>query len=309
MDRRPDGAAPAPGTRTAFEQPGDWFKGALHVHTSRSDGKLPPLEAMAAHRERGYHFLAVTDHNVITDLSAHSDEGFLNIPSVEVTYGRNGLGQSVHIVVLGVREMVDLPAQATVQEAIDAWAARGAVMFLAHTYWSGMVVSEMLPLDKLAGLEVYNTSADTDLGKGLASVHWDDVLVRGKRWWGAAVDDTHWMRQDGQFYDTFGGWVWVKAQALDEAHILSALRAGQFYASSGPEIYCFGVAGGVARLSCSAVKTIDFCGHTQWGSQRRAAPGEAVTEAEYHLTGHERYLRAACTDAEGHTAWTNPIFL
>ena len=172
-----------------------------------------------------------------------------------------------------------------------------------------MVASEMLPLDKLSGLEVYTTSADTDLGKGLASVHWDDVLVRGKRWWGAAVDDTHWMRQDGWFYETFGGWVWVKAQALDEAHILSALRAGQFYASSGPEIYDFGISNGTARLTCSAVKTIDFCGHTQWGSQRRAAPGETVTESTYRLTGNERYLRAACTDAEGRTAWTNPIFL
>ena len=298
----------APGTNP-FELPGQWFKGALHVHTNRSDGHLSPEEAMEAHRDHGYHFMALTDHNVITDISALGDEGFVNIPSVEVTCGRNALGQRYHLVVLGVRSMVALPPQAAVQETIQAWSEAGALIFLAHTYWSGMVASEILDLDKLAGLEVYNTSADTDLGKGLASIHWDDALARGKRWWGIAVDDTHWMSQDGWFYDTFGGWVWVKAQTLSEASILGALRRGEFYASSGPEIHDFGIANGVARLKCSPVRSINFVGHTQWGLQHRAEPGQAITEAKYLLTGRERYLRAECTDAQGRTAWTNPIFL
>jgi L-2-hydroxyglutarate oxidase LhgO len=40
----------------------------------------------------------------------------------------------------------------------------------------------------------------------------------------------------------------------------------------------------------------------------RVAPGETIAEAEYRLTGQECCLWAACTDAEGRTAWTNPIF-
>jgi hypothetical protein len=292
-----------------FAAPGRWFKGAVHVHTTRSDGALSPVEAMQAHRERGYQFLAVTDHDVITDLSSMSDASFLNIPSVEVSYDRNELGQSYHIVVLGVREMADVPLGVSIQDAIDRWAKTGAVIFLAHTYWSGMNLHEMMPLENLTGLEVFNTSSQTDLGKGLATVHWDDVLARGKRWWGYAVDDTHWVSQDNWYYDTFGGWVWVKAAELEESQILTALREGQFYASSGPEIYDYGIEKGVARIRCSPVRTINFVGLTQWGHQRRTQPGELVTEARYELTGNERYLRAECIDSGGHTAWTNPIFL
>ena len=303
------GPAPEPQLANPFEAPGAWYKGAVHVHTNRSDGALSPLEVMRAHRERGYGFLAVTDHEVITDLSGQSDGTFLNIPSVEVTYDRNALGQSYHIVVLGVREMIELPPRVRIQEAIDRWAETGAVLFLAHTYWSGMTAAEIMPLDKLTGLEVFNTSSETDHGKGLAAIHWDDVLARGKRWWGYAVDDTHWLSQDGWYYDTFGGWINVKAEALAEDRILTAIRQGQFYSSSGPEIHDFRVENGIAHVRCSPVRTINLAGHTQWGTQRRTQPGELVTEAEYRLTGRERYLRATCIDGEGRAAWTNPIFL
>jgi DNA polymerase (family 10) len=39
------------------------IKGDLHVHTSRSDGKYTPEELVAAARERGYEYIAVTDHS------------------------------------------------------------------------------------------------------------------------------------------------------------------------------------------------------------------------------------------------------
>jgi hypothetical protein len=292
-----------------FEMPGSWYKGAVHVHSTNSDGKLSPTEVMREHRDHGYHFLAMTDHRMITDLSALSDASFLNIPSVEVDHDRNEVGQTYHIVVLGVREMLQLARETPIQEVIDRWGETGAVMFLAHTYWSGMTLPEILALRGLTGLEVFNTSSATDHGKGLAAIHWDEVLVRGKRWWGYAVDDTHWMSQDGWYYDTFGGWICVKAEALTEERILEAIRQGHFYSSSGPEIYDYGIENGVARLRCSPVRTINFVGHTQWGTQRRTQPGETITAAQYRLTGNERYLRAECIDDQGRTAWTHPIFV
>jgi len=287
-----------------FLMPGSWYKGALHVHTTRSDGRLSPTESIEFHRQHGYHFLAVTDHDVITDLSALSDERFLNIPGIEVGYDHNAVGQSYHVVVIGARKMIRLSSETPIQEAIDRWAETGALLFLAHPYWSGMTLLETLPLQRLAGLEVFNTSSQTDLGKGLATVHWDDVLVRGKRWWGFAVDDTHGINDDAG-----GGWVWVKSESLEEGAILQAMKAGAFYASSGPEIYDFRVEDGIAKVRCSEVAIINFIGHTQWGFQRRAAPGQTITEAEYRLRGHELYLRAECIDVWGHVAWTNPLFL
>ena len=287
-----------------FLMPGRWYKGALHVHTTRSDGKLSPSESVAFHRQHGYHFLVATDHRVITDLSAQSDGGFLNIPGIEVSHDANPLGQPYHIVVAGIRQHVYLPEGTPIQGAIDLWAESGALVFLAHPYWSGMTVTEMLPLERLAGLEVFNTSSQTDLGKGLAAVHWDDMLVRGKRWWGYAVDDTHGINDDAA-----GGWVWVKSERLDEESILRAMKEGAFYSSSGPEIHDFRLENGVASVCCSEAVAINFVGHTQWGFQRRAEPGHAITDAHYRLTGNEKYVRAECVDASGHAAWTNPVFL
>ncbi len=292
-----------------FQKPGQWYKGAFHVHTTNSDGKLTPAQVVEAHREHGYHILAVTDHDVVTDLSSFDDGGFLTIPAVEIGYDRNAVGQSYHLVMVDVQRMVDLPRHTPIQTAIERWTGAASLIHLAHPYWSGMSVAEIFPLEGLVGLEIYNTSSETDLGKGLATVHWDDMLVRGKRWWGYAVDDVHWLSEEGRIYDAFGGWVWIKAEKLEREVVLRALRNGHFYSSSGPEIGDFCVENGVARLHCSEATTINFVGDTQWGFQRRAQPGRTITGAEYRLSGNERYLRAECIDAEGRMAWTNPIFL
>jgi hypothetical protein len=287
-----------------FARPGAWYKGALHVHTTRSDGKLTPAESAAAHRRAGYHFLAVTDHDVITDMAEFGDVAFLTIPGVELSHGRNEVGQSYHMVLIGLHKFTRARYGAPIQEAIDTWGEDAQLMFLPHAYWSGMELHELLPLAGLAGMEIWNTSAQTDLGKGLSTVHWESLLARGKRWAGFATDDTHGINDD---FD--GGWVWVKSERLDQASILRALNDGSFYSSSGPIIHDLQVEGGVAYIRCSEVAAINFIGLHKWGWQFRAAPGGSLTEAEYKLQGKEQYLRIECRDRYGRTAWTNPLFL
>ena len=42
-----------------------WFKGNTHAHTTRTDGTCPPDKQVQDYSERGYDFLAITDHNVV----------------------------------------------------------------------------------------------------------------------------------------------------------------------------------------------------------------------------------------------------
>lgn len=42
-----------------------WWKGNLHTHTWWSDGDCPPEMVIAWYKEHGYHFLALTDHNIL----------------------------------------------------------------------------------------------------------------------------------------------------------------------------------------------------------------------------------------------------
>ena len=41
------------------------LKGALHIHTTCSDGELTPQEAADAYEERGFDFIAFTDHDYL----------------------------------------------------------------------------------------------------------------------------------------------------------------------------------------------------------------------------------------------------
>jgi hypothetical protein len=64
-----------------------WWKGNLHTHSLWSDGDQFPEMIGDWYRERGYNFLALTDHNVLSegmrwmkvkDVIERSDEGVLN---------------------------------------------------------------------------------------------------------------------------------------------------------------------------------------------------------------------------------------
>ncbi|MDO4569653.1 MAG: hypothetical protein Q4D38_04650 [Planctomycetia bacterium] len=43
----------------------EWFKGNLHTHSQWSDGQPMPEWSIADYKERGYHFICPSDHNII----------------------------------------------------------------------------------------------------------------------------------------------------------------------------------------------------------------------------------------------------
>ena len=50
--------------QAAFAQGARLLKGALHCHTTRSDGAGTPEETIRYHAQHGYDFMALTDHRV-----------------------------------------------------------------------------------------------------------------------------------------------------------------------------------------------------------------------------------------------------
>ncbi|MEE9368893.1 MAG: hypothetical protein V3V05_08510 [Pontiella sp.] len=43
-----------------------WYKGNTHTHTFWSDGKEFPETAADRYKDMGYHFLALSDHNIVS---------------------------------------------------------------------------------------------------------------------------------------------------------------------------------------------------------------------------------------------------
>ena len=95
-----------PGATTAARR---WYKGNLHTHTLNSDGDSTPLEVATWYRERGYHFLVLTDHNYLTDVSilngvVGAKERFRLIVGEEVTDSFQK--KPLHINGFNLRELV-----------------------------------------------------------------------------------------------------------------------------------------------------------------------------------------------------------
>lgn len=292
---------PAIATLNCFQQPGEWFRANLHTHTTLSDGDTDLAGRCRQYREAGYHVLAVTDHERTSQTDGLSGEGFLVIGGME-THPPDPAGGLYHLVCLNVPHGFSLAGIDDANERIRRVREAGGEVIIAHPYWCGHTLADLLPLDGAVAVEVYNATC-SKIGKAFSSVHWDDLLAAGRMLPAVAVDDVHRGR------DIFMGWTWLKMQELTVESVLQALRSGCFYASCGPRIRDFQVTDGVARLRCSPVVEVHFIGRNAAGRSFYADAGEPFTEVEAPVNPGMRYVRCEVVDAAGNRAWTNPVIL
>lgn len=294
-----------------FKAEGRWFKGNIHAHTLNSDGELSPEQLTERYREGGYDFLSITDHGKLTDGQELSTPSFLLIPGEEVCVGSSETGRYFHVVGVGIRKEIpveDLDREVTPQMAIDLIQELGGEAIVAHPYWSCLNHSDLVGLRGYLGLEVYNTSCELAIGKGLSSVHWDGLLARNLRPLGFAVDDAHSRERPYLPSDSCGAWINVKADRLTLESIMDGIRLGLFYSSTGPEIRDIEIKDGEIMVSSSPVRSIAFISN-DWLGQKNTAETDSIDEAAYGLRGGEKYVRIEATDWVGRTAWSNPIFI
>jgi len=303
--------------QAAFAKGVPFLKGALHCHTTRSDGKGTPEEVIRLHYEQGYRFMALTDHNLINHIN-HADVPMTMLSGIERDFWLPGRQfdkpHCVHVVGLGVPNDPAAPGQdvypghagngdcgAEAQPMIDDMHHWGMKTIYAHPEWSGTTYQDFKMLTGNFAMEIWNTGCAMENALDMNAPYWDEALDAGQRIWGVATDDGHPMDQHCK------GWVMVSANN-DAASILDALEQGEFYASCGPEIKDFYVEDGVVHVECSPVKEIQFVSLRHPLPCRRDPEGE-MTCAECKLPEGLKYIRVSVVDAEGRRAWTNPIIL
>ncbi len=290
-----------------FAEPGKWYKGNLHAHTTNSDGAMTPEETVAFYRDAGYDFLSLTDHWKVSVADVPPDDRFLLLLGVELDGDSSEIGESFHILGFGLERIGEMPSQPTVSQAIEWICDHGGEAVLAHPYWSGLTASDLMKWKGHLGIEVFNTVCEHMIAKGCSAVQWDDLLSRDRLAWGLAVDDCHSARSAGVAS------VMVKAPELTRPAIVQALRTGQFYSTTGPSIeeVTSGTdieTGAVTlRVRTSPAQQINFMSRSWLGRRFRAAPGAAITEATFTFRGQEPYVRIECGDEQGRWAWTNPV--
>jgi len=297
----------------AFAAPGRWFRGNLHTHSDRSDGVAPVEEVVAAYRAAGYDFLALTDHFearwgwTVTDTSAARDETFTTLPGAELSsadwddedvFWVNAIGLPADFA--GPRP--GEPHAALIRRAAEA----GAYNVLLHPGLTNFLDFDRLPVEHLHAVETYNVNAAhswPDQAEGRYAV--DALLARGHRLHVIAGDDAHWLHP----HDRFGAWVEVRAERLEPAALLDALRAGAYYSTQGPRIEDVVVSGDRVRVRCSPARAVALTGIHGWRSA--VAEGEpTLTEADLDLAKlRSPYWRLTVTAQDGARAWTNPVWV
>lgn len=236
-----------------FSSSGIWVRGNLHAHTKNSDGLLSPEEVIDYYFSRGYDFLAITDHEKVTMVKS---EKLVLFPGSEISVGKGFLGDSYHILTINVddNEALQKYKKESVQALLNFVDEEKSFAVVAHPYWSRLVHSDLTNIEGYIGIEAYNGGCDVEVAKGFSTVHWDNLLTQGKNIYGFATDDAHYYGD----LDSARGWINVKVKDKSVEEILSSIKKGNFYSSSGPIIEHLSYYGNKVEIRTSPVERVDF---------------------------------------------------
>ena len=154
-------------------------------------------------------------------------------------------------------------------------------------------------------IEIFNASCADDNDSAESAYMLDMLLARGKRLTACATDDAHFVLNT---HDRTSGWVMVKSETLDPDALLAALKAGDYYSSSGPEIHGLVVEPGERlRLRCSPA---DRSLPHRWTREIRDASASRGSPRRSSICSAwtSPYARVLVRDDAGRKAWTNPIW-
>jgi hypothetical protein len=296
--------------RLPFALPGRFYRGNLHTHSTRSDGVKSPADVIALYRESGYDFLALTDHFLpqygypVVDTRELRSDSFTTLIGAELHGPRTEIDNLWHIVAVGLPLDFARPVADESGPAIAARArAAGAFVGMAHPAWYSLTEADAATLEACDAVEVWNQVAAIDNDRGDSWYMSDLLSARGRRLGAYAADDAHF--RSGR--DDRKAWVQVRADTLDPASLLAALKAGYYYSSQGPVIEDVQIYGLSLSVRCSPAEAIIVTGY---GSRTQPRWGSELTSATFSLQLFAgSYCRVTVLDAAGKRAWTNPIWL
>ena len=279
----------------------EWYKGQLHCHSLWSDGDTLPELVFDWYRANGFHFVSLTDHNVLqTDKNnwkavdqtliqesrtkfgndwvqtreeddktlvrlkpmdelaekLNAPGKFLIIPGHE--QNATVAGRTLHANAVNITETIPFPrnfpslteaAKQWRQSTLDNTEKSGLVGFwmLNHPDWPYYDIppTVLIEAPEMEFLEHNMSSAPSFPRNPLMAdpeKYWDIVnsfrLLAGHKpvcW--VAGDDAHRYRSFRDHGTNPGhGWVVVRAEKLDANTLFTAMKAGDFYSSTGVEM-------------------------------------------------------------------------
>lgn len=332
-----------------MQQGEKWFK-------VEEGGRLTPSKVAEVETDFGTEWVKTRESEGATEmrlrtldeLKAHFDkpDAFLLIPGEEVT-DKYRLAQ-VHINAINLESSIDPQhgdsVQETIQNNLDAIQAQGKATgraVLGHlnhpNFQKSLGATNLANMKGEHFFEVYNghrSVQNEQIGdRPSTETLWDRALTMrlrdgagdGELLYGLATDDAH----DHYAADAVSvpgrGWLMVRAENLDADSIVSAMKRGDFYASSGVELEAITFDGKTLEIRIKEEPGVDYVTEflgTSEGKGDVGTPGQMLfitnmNPATYTLDGDELYVRARIRSTRLHprpyaegdyeTAWVQPV--
>ncbi len=321
-----------------------YFKGNMHCHSTLSDGYYTPEELKRIYKEKGYSFLAITDHEFFKAHPELDDEDFITITSAEYAikqfpeqstlknfnmkvchlnfyakeqsndYSFDYNSVYDHYEKQGVtinKPEHDVPriyGAEGINNLIKNAHENGCFVCYNHPRWSLENYGDYCHYVGLWGVEVYNNSCAVH---GLYDYDInvvDDMLRDGKRVFASCGDDNHNADENSRLLDSFGAFVMVNTDELNYSSIIDGLLSGNFYASMGPVIDELYVEDGKVHIKCSDAKRISYSTKGRRTKAVYSVDGY-VNEAIFEIKDTDEYFRIDILDENGMRANTQAYFL
>ncbi len=277
-----------------------YYKIALHIHSTISDGRLSPEQIAKEYKAHGFDAIAITDH---WKYGAGGEiDGLKIVSGCEYNTGAaDTMTEGVmHILAFGMKSDPQPKRDATRQQIVDAIRAVGGMAVLAHPAWSLNTVEDLRELSGIEATEIYNAVSEAGQSLRPYSGYYVDLCANAGLYPKLlATDDAHYY----EGADHCKGWIMAKLDELSEDAILAAIRNGDFYATEEPELYVERI-GNKLIIDCSPCSLIGTFSNMSW-AEGRVLRGDGLTHFEYEIKPIEKWVRVEVTDSNGKRAYSN----
>jgi hypothetical protein len=290
-----------------------WLVGELHSHSEHSDGGVTVLDAIHRARAGGLDFLAITDHNTISqNIIRPDDPGMLVIPAMELTsfWG--------HTNFLGLTRPVEDWRCRSPSDVVDRMAearANGATVVINHPFQNSAGGKWQSGFDApFDALEIWNGLWTPMNAQALA--FWQEMLVAGRQVPVTGGSDFHLKNRRRHGHPSNR----LRVSGFSIADILAAVRAGRNVVSFSPHDLTAEPMGGGhpdfgSRVPSGAPIAVSFTGLAngdeirlvdERGYKDSVQPDADRFTIETRLSG--RFLRFEVWHADEARLFTNPFY-
>ena len=330
-----------------IKESGKFYKANLHCHTNLSDAVLTPEEIKELYKSEGYSAVAFTDHDILIPHHELSDDEFIALSGFEMSlnilgdYPAKGRRANTHLCMISGKKGYDVqPCYSLdqpyvgnaheyahkvqydtslppfkkdyfkVNEIIKIAREKGFFVTYNHPSWSLEDFDRYTSYRGLNAMEIYNHATDllgfTAFDPGV----YDSMLRSGQRIFTICSDDNHNKTERGKGgFDSFGGFVMIKADKLDYESLMQSLFNGDFYSSQGPKIHSLYIEGDEVTIECEDLYSIYFSTDTRYARVLIADDNKTINKATFKIPDFIKYFRITVRDFNGKHAFTNAYFL